>query len=67
MTSDDLHRLRQLRDDLEWLENHAKTERHSPYNHSVETIAGTRKVVGSMIGNLTGWDRSFWHEQETLV
>ena len=67
MTAEDLHRLRQLRDDLEWLENHARTMPHSPYNHSVETIASTRKVVGSMIGNLVGWNRSFWNNQEELV
>ena len=54
----DLHRLRQIRDDLEWLHKIVQSEvyKNQPWRHYTTTIATTRGVVGSLIRNIE-WDQ----------
>lgn len=50
----DLHRLRQLRDDLEWLGKIIEDElyKNQPWRHYSITIRSARMVVGSLIRNI---------------
>lgn len=50
----DLHRLRQLRDDLEWLSKIVEDQlyRNKPWRHYGITIRSARMVVGSIISNV---------------
>ena len=50
----DLHRLRQMRDDLLWLHEivEAETYKNQPWRHYSTTIATTGGVVGSLIRNI---------------
>ena len=50
----DLHRLRQMRDDLAWLADKIDQEmyRNLPYRHYVIGVRSTMMVVGSLIRNI---------------
>jgi hypothetical protein len=50
---DQLHRLKQLRDDLEWFDDMVSEQIYvnQPWRHYTTTIRSTRSVVGSVIRN----------------
>ena len=50
---EDLHRLRQLRDDLAWLGDIVEDQqmKNLPYRHYLVQIRSTQQVVGSLIRN----------------
>ena len=53
LSEEDLHRLRQLRDDLVWLGNIVETQhmKNLPYRHYLVQIRSTSQVVGSLVRN----------------
>lgn len=48
---EEIHRLKQLRDDLEWFDNKVSDQmlKNMPWRHYVITIRSARNVVGSVI------------------
>lgn len=50
---EEIHRLRQLRDDLEWFDKVVDQQiyKNQPWRHYQVTIRSTRMVVGSVLRN----------------
>ena len=53
LPTEDLHRLRQMRDDLQWLSSilEKKEYENLPYRHYLIQMRSTLQVVGSLIRN----------------